>query len=168
MSPTNPSAKETLMNTITATATRAIHLLDIENLLATPFFDSEDVTRFKQFYQTCDFFSEGDLIVIATSSSAGIVEANLGWGSARYTFRHGENGADIALIDIIEDENLADRFGRVVIASGDGIFAEHVTTLLAANIDVHVVSRRDSLHRCFTSLGACLHLFGSADFGLAA
>ena len=66
------------MNTITATNTRAIHLLDIENLLATPFFDAEDVTRFKQFYQTCDFFTEGDLIVIAPSSSEGIVETHLG------------------------------------------------------------------------------------------
>lgn len=156
------------MNTNTSTRERALHLLDIENLLGTPFFTSEDVAHFKRFYETSSFYSDGDLIVIATSSSEGILEANVGWGSARYEFQLGENGADRALIDIIRDENVGERFSRVVVASGDGIFAEHVTSLLKSNIDVHVVARRSALHRCYTQMSACLHLFGTSDYDLAA
>lgn len=152
----------------TATQPRTIHLLDIENLLATPFFSAEDVAHFKRFYQTTDVYADGDHIVIATSSSEGILEANAGWGSARYTFNRGENGADIALIDIIRGEHLDERFDRVVIASGDGIFEQHVKELCAAQIDVHVVSRRSALHTCFTRTDACVHLFTTEDYDLAA
>lgn len=147
---------------------RTIHLLDIENLLATPFFTAEDVAHFKRFYATTDVYADGDHIVIATSSSEGIVEANVGWGSARYTFQRGENGADTALIEIIRGEHLDERFDRVVIASGDGIFERHVKALCAAQIDVHVVSRRSALHNCFTRTDACVHLFTSEDYDLAA
>ncbi|MFM6967647.1 MAG: hypothetical protein ACKOWN_01780 [Microbacteriaceae bacterium] len=156
------------MNTATATSIRAIHLLDIENLLGTPFFTARDVTLFKRFYETTEVYEDGDLIVIATSNSKGIFEANVGWGSARYTFRHGENGADFALIDVLKDENIDTRFGRVVIASGDGIFENQVKNLLSANVDVHVVSRRGSLHHCIAATKAHLHLFCTADYDLAA
>lgn len=150
------------------TQPRTIHLLDIENLLATPFFAAQDVVHFKQFYATTDLYSDGDHIVIATSSSEGILEANAGWGSARYTFQRGENGADTALIEIIRGENLNERFDRAVIASGDGIFEKYVKDLCAAQVDVHVVSRRSALHTCFTRTDACVHLFTSEDYDLAA
>lgn len=156
------------MNTSTTVSTRAIHLLDIENLLGTPYFTAREVSLFKRFYETTEVYEDGDLIVIATSNSKGIFEAGVGWGSARYTFRHGENGADFALLDVIKGENIDTRFGRVVIASGDGIFEEEVEHLISANIDVHVVSRRGSLHHCIAETKAHLHLFCTADYDLAA
>jgi hypothetical protein len=42
-------------------------------------------------------------------------------------------------------ERVAARFTRVVIGSGDGAFARAAASLVAARIQVIVVSRRDSL-----------------------
>ncbi|MEY4396709.1 MAG: hypothetical protein RLZZ40_465 [Actinomycetota bacterium] len=159
------------MNTMivnTANATRAIHLLDIENLMGTPYFTAEEVRHFKQLYMTSDFYEDGDQIVIATSNARGLVDAGAGWGDARYTFQHGADGADLALIEILHSEHIADRFGRVVIASGDGIFADEVRALVAAHVDVHVVARATGIHHCLREVDACLHLLLSSDFALAA
>jgi hypothetical protein len=48
----------------------------------------------------------------------------------------------LALIDVIRLEDISARFDHVVIASGDGIFAEPCARLQAAGCSVTVVSRR--------------------------
>lgn len=156
------------MNTATVTTTRAIHLLDIENMLGTPFFTVDDVKQFKRFYMSQEVFAQGDLVVIATSSTQGLMAAGRAWSGARLMFTLGHNGADRALIDVLHEENIASRFDRVVIASGDGIFGSEVESLVSADVDVHVVGRIDHIHHCYSSYNACLHLFSTEDYALAA
>ena len=42
---------------------------------------------------------------------------------ARHLWRSGPDGADRALLDVLENERVDERFERVTICSGDGIFA---------------------------------------------
>jgi hypothetical protein len=70
-----------------------------------------------------------------------------GWGEARRVVRSGRDGADLTLIQIVDTENVAARFGRVVIGSGDRIFAEPAARLQSLGASVTVVSRRESLSR---------------------
>jgi len=61
--------------------------------------------------------------------------------------RSGPDGADLALVEIVEMEDVAVRFDRIVIASGDGIFAHPAAQLQASGVAVTVVSRPDALSR---------------------
>lgn len=152
----------------TATTARAIHLVDIENMLGTPFFTVEDAAKFREFYTSQDIYSPGDLVVIATSSTQGLINAGRAWSGARLKFTLGQNGADLALIDVLREEGISSRFARVVIASGDGIFGTEVELLVSAHVDVHVVGRIDHVHHCYATNQACIHLFSVDDLALAA
>src|SRR5699024_1946884 len=62
-------------------------------------------------------------------------------GAARRWLRKGPAGADLALLEVIEDlQWVADRFKRVVIASGDHIFAHAVAALKAVGVEVTVIA----------------------------
>jgi hypothetical protein len=67
------------------------------------------------------------------------------WGRHRYLCGHGLNGADLALINFAEKDPAIFRSARVVIVSGDGIFAPLAAALAAQGIQVTVVARRGSL-----------------------
>jgi uncharacterized LabA/DUF88 family protein len=65
----------------------------------------------------------------------------------RWLIRSGPDGADLALIQAMMTERIPERFRRVVLGSGDGIFAEVCALLQAAGCAVAVVSRKESLSR---------------------
>lgn len=155
------------MNTITATA-RELHLLDIENLLGGSHFTARDVAQFREFYISHNAVAADAHIVIATSSQEGIIEAALGWPGARALFQLGHDGADLALLAVIEDEHVAERFDRVVIASGDGIFANSAESLYTEGLDVAVFARALSVSTHFEHAAEIVHLFSPIDFDLAA
>ena len=67
------------------------------------------------------------------------------WRRARYVVRSGPDGADLALIDVIREERVNERFRHVVIGSGDGIFADVASLLGLAGVQVTAVSRPESL-----------------------
>jgi len=61
------------------------------------------------------------------------------WKRARKLWRSGPNGADLALLEVLETEDVARRFDRVTLCSGDGIFADTVSMLAALGITTTVV-----------------------------
>ena len=67
------------------------------------------------------------------------------WGRHRYLGGHGLNGADLALINFAENDPAIFRSARVVIVSGDGIFAPLAAALAAQGTHVTVVARRGTL-----------------------
>jgi hypothetical protein len=85
--------------------------------------------------------------VEVASSHLTLLNAGLGWPHARYRVRSGPNGADLALLDVLQHENVAARFTHVAIASGDHIFTDEVAHLAAQDVWVTVVTRRRSLSR---------------------
>ena len=130
-----------------AASPRTVHLIDVENLVGSAFLDEEAVSETARRYAAAAGLVPGDQVVVATSRfNARNTWFSWGMGARRLT-RSGENGADLALLGVIETERLAERFGRVVIGSGDGIFAEAAARLLADGTAVTVISRPESISR---------------------
>ena len=125
---------------------RAIHFLDIENLTGTSLPQAHEVEVIKRAYGRAVPVGANDLVIMATSHLAAPA-AWWGWPEARRLVRSGPNGADLALLHAIETEDVAARFSRVVIGSGDGIFAEACARLQAAGCQLIVVTRAKSLSR---------------------
>ena len=77
-----------------------------------------------------------------------LLNAALGWPHARYRVRSGPDGADLALLDVLRHENVAQRFTHVAIGSGDHLFAEEAAHLAAHGVWVTVVGQgRAACHR---------------------
>jgi len=123
---------------------RALHVVDIENLSGVAIPSRDLVSEVQLRYLACLVFGVDDQVVLA-SSHLGLLNAGLGWPHARYRVRSGKDGADLELIDVLEHENIAARFGHVVIGSGDGLFGQAAGKLAARGVRITVVSRRASL-----------------------
>jgi len=127
-------------------AERVLHLVDVENLLGGTTFTIGDVRDLRTLYSRVAGSSDDDLEVIATSHSCAAA-AWFGWAPAALRrVRSGPNGADQALLEEL-DGWVAGRFERVVIGSGDGIFALAAARLQRLGVQVTVVSRPESLSR---------------------
>ncbi len=134
-------------NSARLAGTRVLHLIDVENLAGTPSFSRQEAVRLHREYEQVAPKGLADQLVLATSHHAAPA-AWFGWPTtARRLVRSGRDGADLALLDVLEHESVATRFGHVVIASGDGIFAMPAARLQAAGIGVTVVTRRGVLSR---------------------
>ena len=125
--------------------TRELHLVDVENLLAGPFFLAAEVARLRPLYGRVSQMTASAHVVIGCSADESMLESGLGWCGARQVWIRGTDGADRALLDVAFNENVAGRFARVVIGSGDGIFANLAANLQALGCHVTVVSRADAL-----------------------
>lgn len=86
-------------------------------------------------------------VVVAASSGTGLITAGLGWPEARRVWMAGHDGADLALADVALNEDVVGRFNKVVICSGDGLFAVVARYLQVSGVEVVVVSRPKSLSR---------------------
>lgn len=126
--------------------TRALHILDIENLAGGPNFTPNAADALRRQYEAIVPFGPDDLVVIA-SSHYGARTAWFSWPHARHLVRSGPDGADLALIGVLENERVAERFQTVILGSGDGIFAEPCARLQAAGCGVTVVSGAGMLSR---------------------
>lgn len=126
---------------------RAIHLVDAENLSGSTSFTVAQAIAVQRSYLALVSPGPVDQFVLATSHFAALT-AWFAWPhSTRRLVQSGPDGADLALLDVIEHERVGERFGRVVIGSGDGIFALPAAQLQAAGCAVTVVSRRRGLSR---------------------
>ena len=125
---------------------RRLHLVDIENLAGDPRPSLSQVRQALGLYAGCLAFGAMDQVEVA-SSHLTLLNAALGWPHAHYRVRSGPDGADLALLDVLRHENVAQRFTHVAIGSGDHMFAEEAARLAAQGVWVSVVSRRRGLSR---------------------
>jgi hypothetical protein len=125
---------------------RALHLVDVENLAGEPRPGRSTVEAIRRDYVAQVRPAPEDHIVIACNHGA-CLEVGLGWPNARLLARSGPDGADHALLEVLNTEDVCRRFDTVVLASGDGIFADAAARLGAAGIAVTVVSRPRPLSR---------------------
>ena len=127
------------------TQNRTLHLVDIENLLGTPRPCKSSVQEGLELYGgLVDISGPNQMIVACNHGAAQVVGCCLGEGP-RLLLRSGPDGADHALLDVLEHEDVENRFTSLVLASGDGIFTDRVTSLTSSGIPVTVVARRGSL-----------------------
>jgi hypothetical protein len=142
---------------------RRIHLVDIENVCGDARPGQSDVRAMQKRYEDLVNPGPDDLVVVACNHGAAL-EVGLGWPGARLLVRSGINGADQALLGVIEHEGIELRFAGVVIASADGIFTEAASFLAGCGLSVTVVSRERALSRRLRLAVACVCTFTAAEF----
>lgn len=84
-----------------------------------------------------------DLIVLAADKTT-VTNLHGDWGANRILAGHGENGADLRLLEVL-GENVVDRFEEIVLVSGDHIFTERVSALAGDGVPTTVYSHARSL-----------------------
>jgi len=125
---------------------RRLHVVDIENLLGDPRpCESAVVEGLSRYQNIVRAPGVDDLVVVACNHGAALAVGCCLDGHHRLTVRSGPDGADHALLDVLAHERVEARFGRIVVASGDGIFAEAVSQLTSRGVPVTVVSRLEAL-----------------------
>lgn len=124
---------------------RRLFVVDIENLVGGACLLAQDVVYAKQLLLDAVKPLPGDHIVVGVSH-IGLIHVGCNWPNLRYVVQSGPDGADLRLLEVL-DENIPSRFDEVVLASGDGIFANAVSALGAFGVTVTVVACRDNLSR---------------------
>jgi hypothetical protein len=123
---------------------RTIHLVDVENLAGTASLTPQLVSDVRRAYESVVDVGHEDFVVVATAHH-GALPTWFGWPKARKLVGSGPDGADKQLLAVVDREDIAARFARVVIGSGDGIFAVSAARLQEGGVTVSVVSRPDAL-----------------------
>jgi hypothetical protein len=109
--------------------------------------------------------------VVIGVSHAGLLAVGTTWRGPRRILppRSGPNGADFAILQVLAEENVADRYSELVLASGDGIFSETVAALAAVGLPVTVIAHRGRLsHRLRLAAATVIYLPYPPDDGPAA
>lgn len=135
-----------MATTIRLRRERELHLIDVENLLGTPYYTAAAVCALRTTYDRVSETGSAAQQVIGTSASSNLLTAALAWGGARPVFENGPDGADRALLAAGEYAP-EQRFGRIVIGSGDHVFATYAADLQRKGVEVTVVCRPESLSR---------------------
>lgn len=120
---------------------RRLVVVDIENVVGGAVMTREQAHFARHVVAGAVGLRPDEQVVIGTSH-VGLLATGLGWPGARMVIRSGENGADLALLEVLAEERVPERFDEVVLASGDGIFTDVVAALGAGGVRVTVVSRR--------------------------
>lgn len=150
------------------TTNRELHLIDIENELGTGQVKATDIARFRTFYLKANNVPADAHIVVAASSSQNLLEAAFGWPGARTVWLPGHDGADLALLEIAYEENVEKRYDKVVIASGDHIFAVAAVSLQNLGVKVKVFARAVFVSVILRAACKEVELYSAEDFSLAA
>jgi hypothetical protein len=141
------SFQPTLLYPSTAGGGRFLQLVDVENLVGGATFCVADAAAVRNAFESAAPCGTVNQVVLATSHRAA-ASAWFAWpASARPLLRSGVDGADLALLQVLATEQVEQRYDRVVIGSGDGIFAFPAARLQAAGCAVTVVTRPEALSR---------------------
>lgn len=124
-------------------SSRRLVLVDIENVVGGLVMAECQAEHARRSIQDAVGTHPMDQVVVATCHK-GYQHVAWTWPTARRLVRSGENGADLELLDVL-DEDVADHFERVVLVSGDGIFTDAVTELERRGVRVTVAARRGHL-----------------------
>lgn len=125
---------------------RRLHLVDAENLIGSRRPAAIEVAACSWRYAELVKPAGMDQCIVACNHGAA-ADVWYNWPDVRLLWRSGRNGADLALRDVLLEENVVGRFGHVVLGSGDGLFAEPVSRLGRDGVHVTVVANRWSLSR---------------------
>lgn len=120
---------------------RRLHVIDIENLLGGGTMTAARLRAWSDAYLGLGVFRCGDHVTIGVDVT-GAAEVKFALGSARVVIGRGRDGADRALLGVLREEvDPVEHYAGLVLASGDGAFAEDVARLRDRGFEVTVVSR---------------------------
>jgi len=127
---------------------RALVLVDLENVVGDPWATGPEVVEAYESVLVAAGHRGGDLVVVAANRWMLAELGTRAHTSAQLLVGHGPDGADLALLDWVASwPAVFERCGRVVVASGDGIFATVAAEANLSGVAVSVVSRPASLSR---------------------
>ncbi len=119
---------------------RALHLIDLENLVGGPSASDKTIKRvWSAYYGGVPKTATDHLLVGSSRFFARRTWWMLPDGIQRRV-RDGQDGGELAILDEVDLDHLVERFGRLVIASGDGRFAELAADARSRGVHVHQVT----------------------------
>lgn len=135
--------KPVTLTAIRPATTRRLYLVDIENAVGGPCPTGDETRDLRAQLAALYPMQTGDLVVVGVAHN-GLLEVGCSWTGVRPVVRSGEDGADLALLEELDDSVLR-RFEEIVIVSGDGIFSERVAQLAALGLPTTVMARPGAL-----------------------
>ena len=133
---------------------RTLHVIDIENLMGGPNSDVARIQLALQHYRTTANFAKGDHAYVGCDAHL-LPSVHEAWPAVLIRPGRGPDGADHALLAVLDTEDISRRYSRVVLGSGDGIFTPIVSELLDHNVRVLIVALTGSLSRQLAEQAAC-------------
>ena len=126
--------------------TRRMFVIDIENVVGgARNVTFEGATWARRILEAELGMRTEEHAVVAVSASQALIPAAGAFPGKSLRVRFGESGADHALIDAIDVRHAARRYSDVVIASGDGIFANLAAGLAGYGVRVTAVGHEDAI-----------------------
>lgn len=124
---------------------RRLILIDIENFNGCPVTTRTQARWCRRMLEHWLALHPDEQVVIAADITT-VTDIYLAWPEARILAGRFDNGADLRLLEVME-ENLAQRYTELVLVSGDRIFAEKVSELAGQGLPTHVYSHAVSLSK---------------------
>lgn len=140
---------------------RKLFLVDIENAVGSGVIDEESCRSVRNRIKRTYHPGNSDLTVLGVSHKNNLFPAHA-WDGARVVIEQGHDGADLALESVLSNENVEERFGEVVIVSGDGLFSEQASRLRSLGVRVTVDARARQLARVLAFSCSSVRLAPSA------
>lgn len=146
---------------------RTLHLVDLENLAGDPMASKDEALAALDLYLDLSDHRAGDQVVLA--ANPGMI-SRIGFDTPVPCSLHaarGKDGADLVLLSHAAPEQVAVRFDRLVIGSGDGEFAATAIAVRDRGAPVLVVTRRRSLSRRLQGEGLGIRFLPEPTFAMA-
>ena len=118
---------------------RRLMLVDIENIAGGGLRTPAAAAWSRRAVEAALAVVPGEQVIVGVSSIDGLFHAKNSWPQARVVLGLGRDGADHALLDVLDHEDVGARFSSVVIVSGDGIFADAAAELSRQGVTVTAV-----------------------------
>jgi hypothetical protein len=138
--------------TSSAISGRTLHLVDIENLVGNPRAETGVVLATVDAFLANAHWAPGDHVIVAANPG---LMARVAFDlpvPANVHCAPGRDGADRMLLAVVSPHTTRACYGRLVIGSGDGIFAGRARAMADAGLAVEVIARPDGCSRrlqCF-------------------
>jgi hypothetical protein len=123
---------------------RRLVVVDLENIAGGPCHTEACAEWVRRRLADEGLLRPGDHVTVAVDEGA-LPSVVWVWRGSVCRWGHGKDGADLALVDVLADR-VHERFDEVVVASGDGIFADTVLDLVGHGVRVVVASHAGSLN----------------------
>ncbi|HEU5309022.1 MAG TPA: NYN domain-containing protein [Acidimicrobiia bacterium] len=152
----------------TSPSHRTLHLVDLENLVGDPRADARTALATLDTYLELAHWHHDDHVILASNPALiSRVMYDLPVPASVHCAR-GDDGADVMLLSLAPIELVAKRYARLVIGSGDGIFAARAAAVRERGVAVDVVARAAGCSRRLHQFGCTYLPSRTTDIVLAA
>lgn len=141
-------------------AKRTLCVVDVENCASTSDLSLERALR---VHEAIRIAVPDAIMHVVGCSHRNAAATRFAFDRSRLVVRSGINGADLALIDVLNTEDVEKRFCRVVVASGDHIFVPSIKRLQQAGVEVEALAIKGQISRELARTCATVRYLSVAD-----